>query len=468
MMIQAARIIGRTRVRLRFVRAPLMFLSKLLHDVFRRVGLRRVHGRHHQRLYSRRDVADGRAWSVRGSSGTWFRHFPSAPLHSASQGLIRIAAVTLVIMAAVGLPLSVSAGVIAGSTGIAETSDGNGAFVFHLGSGLSGNLNSVYIRLGDNGQTGYLTQILFYECTTGSYNSPGALCGSGAYRAVTAVGGTTGTSVALTPSVTGLSSRTVRLDFSIHNSIGDTGVGVNTPIVLDPTKFYAVVFSATQNATSPYGASRSVFVHGIEPVLTDASGNRIYCKSSIGAYVADACGTEFGTPYHLITDIALTQAELDSFNGSTTSFNNWLVPTAPPNSSSYGFVTGASVSEGTFGKLGNMLSGIAVFLFSPWDDATANAWVNFKNSLTVHIPMSYIAEVNTMVSSATVASGSIPTVSIGGLGAINVSTVSFFSSATITSYAPPGLLVSLRTIAVAGLWLALLWHMYQTTKHLFG
>jgi len=347
------------------------------------------------------------------------------------------------------------AAVIEGTTGSAYQSDGGGQFYFHLGTGLSGNLKRAYVTINDNSQAGFITNVILFECNTSAYNSPGFNCGSAAYYPTD--GATTNYK---TVALTGSSKRIISFDWSCHGFV--SGAGTCTPgyVVLNPAKYYLLYFQASQNAQSPFGSTRSVYAYGAGVLLTDASGNTIDCGTTHTAH--DTCGTNLGTPFQILTDAALSSDSLDAYAGGPVP-SNWLLPT--PASAGVGLTTTASVSESTFGKFGDFLTDIAFYIFSPWDETTAAAWVNFRNSFGVHIPFSYVTEVNTMVQTATYASGSMPAMTVY---TSITGTLSFFDPGALTTGSWASFIASLRAIAVVAIWMSVLWYLYQSVKHLFG
>jgi len=374
---------------------------------------------------------------------------------------------TVAVLGIVGFSLPVNAGVIAGVTGSSVRAGTFTQVFYKLGTGLTGDLDSVYVTVNDNGQTGYLTNFQLAECSAADYATGcngGTYGTTGLYWAVSSVGGSNYRTVALS----GSAKRTVRLDFSIHTTpncnpgVNCTGTAGSIP--LDPTKFYAVHYQASQNADGT-GASRQIYVYGISVELTDASGNAEYCGTAYAGTTRCSVGV-LGTPYFLFTDAALTSSELSNFGGFATISFDWPIPTGFPIApgASYGLTSSGSLTGQDLGYFGNMLRDLAVWLFSPWDESTANAWSNFRNSMTVHIPFSYLTETNAMIQAATVASGSIPT---WNYYSPVTGSVSFFSSSTITGYAPSGFLTLLRTLVAVALWLMLLWYVYGTIQSLW-
>jgi len=377
--------------------------------------------------------------------------------------------ICLTVLGLVGFSLPVNAGTIAGITGTDVRAGTQTDSFYKLGTGFTGTLNSVYVTIGDNSQVGYVTNVQLVECTNSSYSSGcngGTYGTTGLYVSEKTVGAASLKGVALSGANT---KRTIRLDFSIHSAPncnpGVSCTGVTTAITLDATKFYGVYFGANslENAS---GTAKQIYVYGIAVELSDASGNPEYCGTAWTTSTRCSAGV-LGTPYFLFTDTALTDSELSTYGGiASTGFPTWPIPTGFPlsNGASYGLMSSSSLTGRDLGYFGNMLIDAALFLFSPWDQATADAWTNFRNSITVHVPFSYVTETYTMVQAATVASGSIPSWTFH---APIVGSVSFFSASTITSYAPSGFLTLLRALAAAAIWFAFLWHVYHTVRHLW-
>lgn len=362
----------------------------------------------------------------------------------------------LAVLAIVGVSAPANAGVIAGASGSSYKAGSGAQHFYDLGTGMSGNLNSVYVTINDASSAGWLVNFNLIECSTSAYNSPGFACGNTTYTAVTTVGGTTWRTIALT----GNSKRTVKLDFTIHTPAGG-GVGTATPIVIDPTKFYRVYFSGSSSQTVD-NANRGVNVYGITTQLTDTYGNPIRCGTTTVPF--NACDATMKTPYFVLSDTSLTSDEIAAFGGAATvSFPGWLNPTPwfVASGSNYGLTSSSSLTGADLGYFGNMLRDLALFLFSPWDETTANAWTNFRGSLSVHVPFSYVAETVDMINTASVASGSMPSWTFSNT-ALGLASVSFFSASTITAYAPSGFLAALRTIIQVGLWMGLLMFFYRT------
>lgn len=370
------------------------------------------------------------------------------------------------------------AAVIAGASGSTTATNTSANWTLFLGKGLSGNFHSAYVHLDDGTAAGYLRAFSLIECDTADYQTPSSQCQSGTtngtgnlWSAAATVGVAGGKTVAIN---TAAEHRTVQLDFSIHTepgcNPGVSCVGTTSTISLDPTKYYALAFSANANADGT-GAARGVRVYGITTQLTDAFGNPITCNTTHALPTTTCDGIR--TPFYLLTDAGLTSDELSAlgYNASQSFAPNWLVPTPfyerPGSGSDYGLTGGSAATGADLGYFGNMLRDLFLWLFSPWDEATANAWTNFVNSLTVHVPFSYVAETYRIFSDFSVASGTVPTATLSFPG-LGVASVSFFSSSTITAYAPPGFLAALRALAVAGLWFAFVWHVYHTTRNLLG
>lgn len=471
---------GRARSSLRFVQGTVIQYSLKSSYVFRSVSFRGVHYRRNQRFHIGGNQLDLGPRRIRRSVGSWLCHFSAPALHSTPQGLIKKikkAVASLAVMAAVLLPLSdAQAGVIAGASGSTTESDSGSLFFFHLGSGLEGNLDSVYITINDRSQTGYLTDFNLFRCDSATYLSPATQCQSGTtngtgnlWHAVTSVGGTTNQSVALSGAAT---KRTIRLDFGIHTLPGcNPGVsctGSAADIELDPTKFYVVSFRGNANVDGA-GAARSPSVYGITTLLTDADGNPIFCGTVFANQ--NYCSATMRTPYHILTDAALTPAEAAAFGFSaSTQFQPWYGPAyfgIPASGSDYGLTSSGSLTGQDLGYFGNMMRDVMLFLFSPWDESTANSWTNFRNSLTVHVPFSYVTQTADILSDISVASGSIPSWTYSN-ASLSIASVSFFSSSTLTSYAPPGFLSALRVIIQTALWLAFLTHVWNSRHRLFS
>jgi len=367
----------------------------------------------------------------------------------------------LAVIGIVAFSVDANAAIISAVTGNSVKGGSGGQHFYKLGKGLSGNLNSVYVTINDSGSTGFLTNFELIQCDTASYNSPGFACGTTTYTALTTVGGTTYQSFALT----GSSKRTVRLDFSIHSPAGG-GAGTATPIALDPTKYYQVYFSGSSSATVD-NANRAVEVYGIGTQLTDASGNDIQCTTTATGFTQ--CDSTLKTPYYILTDAALSSGDVALYGGiSSSSFvppwanpGPWNPQTGIASGSDYGLTSSASLTGADLGYFGNMMRDTALFLFSPWDESTANAWTNFRGALTVHVPFSYVAETITLVKTGTAASGSMPSWQFSN-STLGLASVSFFSSSTITQYAPTGFLATLRSLIEAGLWMGFLFFCYRT------
>lgn len=359
------------------------------------------------------------------------------------------------------------AAVLTGVTGTAEVSDAGVDKFFMLGTGISGSMEHIYVSVDDIDPDGTLRMVL-YECDDADYDSPGFQCGSSTYHPQVAPGGAA--AAYYNTNLDALGKRTIHFDFSYY--IFDNGIPsyrntTTTPLALNPAKTYLVLLQSCTLATgSCISTGTSFGVYGISTLLTDGSGNPIYCSNSrVGGH--DCADVE--TPFYIFTDATeLTPAQIAAYEYDPgDGFPDYVVPAEVGTGSYFGLTSTASVTGEDLGFFGNMLRDLAIWLFSPWDESTANAWFNFRNSLQVHIPFSYVLEVNEMFQDATVASGSISewTYSNAPLG---IGSISFFSSATITSYAPSGFLSALRALAVAALWLAFLWHVYKEALHLFG
>lgn len=371
------------------------------------------------------------------------------------------------------------AGVIAGYSGSAKESQARTQVIFYMGTGLgTTDLDSVYVMVDDDDASLFLYQIQLYECSSSTYDQGGFIgqyCTTPMTLYADALGATYYGVDLLgsgprTPYRIRFASPTWHNAFHCTPGPGCAGTMTQSAITLDNTKFYYLVFQVDDSVadTTP---DKSTEVYGISTQLTDLYGNPVWCAvNNVGPYPNTNCHDDLSlkTPWTVWTEgDALSDDEIDSWDGDYEPFDNWLVPTSIGSGSDYGLTSSSSVSGQDLGYFGNMLRDLALFLFSPWDEATANAWLNFRNSLTVHIPFSYFSEANEMLQSATVASGSLPIWSYSNSN-LGLSSISFFSSSTLTSYAPSGFLSNLRALAVAALWMAALWYVFNEVKHLFG
>jgi len=374
---------------------------------------------------------------------------------------IRIALAAMLGVLLMGFALPANAAVIYGYTGSAVRSDAGSAMYYHLGTGIVGTMKYGYIAINDNAQTGYLTNIQIGQCDNAAYTSGCVL-----FAKATAGATTSDYAVSLTGSV----RRVVTLDFSCWTVAG-AGSCVAMP-AFDSTKYYYLFTQASQNQNSPYGTNRSVIRYGSGTLLYDASGNVLDCSGSLATF--DSCRSSggLGTPFELLTTSALSAAEQSASLGFTVDTDNWLAPVTISTSSAGSYfglspTSTRSVDESIVGRIINGITGVGLYLFSPWDETTANAWNNFRNSFGVHVPFSYVSETTTILSGLSVASGSLPswTYSNPSLGIVSAS---FFSSTTLTTYAPSGFLSALRTLAAAALWFAFLWYVYHEARLIFG
>lgn len=381
-----------------------------------------------------------------------------------------------VLVGAFSLTTDARAGVIAGYSGSAAISQDRTTVRFFMGKGLgTADLDSVYVMLEDDDAALFLYTVHLYECPTAAYgtvNGETTDCGTPMTLYADSLGATF-----YSVDLTGAGDRTpYRIRFAgptWHNAFGCVpgpgclGTMSQAAIVLDDSKFYELVFSFDTSVVdlTPDGSSK---VYGIGTQLTDLYGNPVWCAASNSTATNCKDDLSLKTPWTVWTEEdPLTDDELDVWDGDYEPFDNWLVPPSIGSGSDYGLTSSSSVSGQDLGYFGNMLRDLALFLFSPWDESTANAWVNFRNSLSVHIPFSYLAEANEMIQDATVASGSLPVWSYSNSN-LGLSSISFFSSATLVSYAPSGFITNLRALAVAGLWLTALWYVFKEVQHLFG
>jgi len=130
----------------------------------------------------------------------------------------------------------------------------------------------------------------------------------------------------------------------------------------------------------------------------------------------------------------------------------------------FGSYSSGSATGEDLGVFGNAIRDGLSYLFIP-NEAAQNAWTNFSGALTVKVPFSYVFETKEMIDDAFVASGSMPVwVYSDGL----VSSISFFSYETLTTYMPVELLALLQLLFTVALWWAFAWYVYNTVLHLLG
>lgn len=129
-------------------------------------------------------------------------------------------------------------------------------------------------------------------------------------------------------------------------------------------------------------------------------------------------------------------------------------PLAWVTSSSYGF------TDQNFGALGNMLRDIVVWLFYPTQEINT-IWNGVRMSFQAKAPVSYLVEIKDMLSSASYASASFPSVSVVFPTQLGSVSVDLFSEQTIEALAPSGFLSALRSLASVALWMTFVWFVYH-------
>lgn len=371
--------------------------------------------------------------------------------------------ILLAVLGVLAFSVPVHAGVVAGVSGTSAVSDLETQFVLHLGKGISTTaLLDAYVTVDDT-TTGYFTNFQLVTCATDTFTA--GSCLNPRYVAWQDADGSPLYNVAMN----GSGKRTLHISWQYHcvdNGSSCSAATPGTPITIASSSYVMLYFEGSSSNTVG-SANRNLSVYGIATQLYDQYGTAIRCRFYSPA---QACSGDMLTPYFLLSEGSLTDSQLEQYGGFTntaSAFPNWLVPTGFPLApgASYGLTSSASLTGQDLGYFGNMLRDLALWLFSPWDESTNNAWINFKNSITVHVPFSYIAETYDILSGITVAGGSIPEWTYYG-GSL-IGSVSFFSASTITAYAPSGFLVALKALASAALWFAFLWHVYHEVRELW-
>lgn len=226
----------------------------------------------------------------------------------------------LVLGGAFALPSSVSAAAIYSQTGSSiEYNQGAGqAYVWFLGTGLSGSLDDVYLTVKFGSSSGYIRTFHLLECTTEDYGGPGSPDGDGCQNhplgyieGHIAMSGT-GSVPEYEISFSANEKKSFVVPFGTARTNNPCNPGVNCTgaagaITLDPTKFYMISAVGCSGSSAGFGACGSArsFVPNAAPVLVrDFEGTPLCARKFTGSstmYEIDAA-TCVESPYVVLAD----------------------------------------------------------------------------------------------------------------------------------------------------------------------
>lgn len=116
-------------------------------------------------------------------------------------------------------------------------------------------------------------------------------------------------------------------------------------------------------------------------------------------------------------------------------------------------------------QAGNAVYKLTTYLFVP-NQAMLTGWTDLKNSVNVHIPFSYVNEVQTMISGATASSSAFPSFGMDLTPYGIQASVTFISLANVRHYLPDSLFNLFQNIIIYSLWLMFLLDVWQTVHAL--
>lgn len=132
------------------------------------------------------------------------------------------------------------------------------------------------------------------------------------------------------------------------------------------------------------------------------------------------------------------------------------------------WVTSASYnfSNADYGVLGNMFRDVVIFLFYPLP-AVQHQWNNLTENFSTHVPFAYVAQTNTLLQAAAIASASPLTIDFPVLPG-TVATMSWSPVADLQAHTPTGWWAAVMDLMKAVIWLSFLYMVYNQGKSLFN